>query len=269
MSATAHPLYSLLLIDIAGVNKVSGGRSRGRLVLVDLAGSERVSKSGAVGSRMKEAQNINKCVCGFRLHRPPLYSSRVCCACVCLPSVATTALRASEACRCVRNHTCACVLVVARRSLSALGNVIAALATKSTHVPFRDSKLTYVLQDSLGKDNKTLMIVQVNPLASSRGESVCSLNFASRVRTVELGKARATGGDSDEVLRARAAVRCAACSRSHSVGALPFRANVSPPRVAYAAPSPAPLLCWSRPWMSRAVRVSVSSRAVTERSGRD
>ncbi len=47
------------------------------------------------------------------------------------------------------------------RSLSALGNVIAALASKTSHVPFRDSKLTYLLQDSLGKDNKTLMIVQV------------------------------------------------------------------------------------------------------------
>jgi hypothetical protein len=54
--------FSLLLIDIVGVNKLNGVRTRGRLVLVDLAGSERLDKSGAVGSRMKEAQNINKYV---------------------------------------------------------------------------------------------------------------------------------------------------------------------------------------------------------------
>jgi hypothetical protein len=48
------------MIDILGVNKLNGVRTRGRLVLVDLAGSERLDKSGAVGSRMKEAQNINK-----------------------------------------------------------------------------------------------------------------------------------------------------------------------------------------------------------------
>ncbi len=52
----------MLLIDIVGVNKLNGVRTRGRLVLVDLAGSERLDKSGAVGSRMKEAQNINKYV---------------------------------------------------------------------------------------------------------------------------------------------------------------------------------------------------------------
>lgn len=92
------------------------------------------------------------------------------------------------------------------RSLSALGNVIQALVTKQAHVPFRDSKLTYLLQDSLGKDNKTLMIVQVNPMLSSRSESVCSLNFAARVQKVELGKAR-SHADSDELVKTRAMVR--------------------------------------------------------------
>lgn len=74
---------------------------------MDLAGSERVGKSGAEGSRLREAQHINK-------------------------------------------------------SLSALGDVIAALRSRHGHVPFRNSKLTYLLQDSLSGDSKTLMVVQVS-----------------------------------------------------------------------------------------------------------
>uniref|UniRef100_A0A8C5RP23 Kinesin motor domain-containing protein n=1 Tax=Laticauda laticaudata TaxID=8630 RepID=A0A8C5RP23_LATLA len=59
------------------------------------------------------------------------------------------------------------------RSLLALGEVIQALRTKQAHVPFRNSRLTYLLQDSLGKGSKTVMMVQVRgglgprPLAES------------------------------------------------------------------------------------------------------
>lgn len=74
---------------------------------MDLAGSERIAKSGAEGSRLREAQCINK-------------------------------------------------------SLSALGDVINALRCKHAHVPFRNSRLTYLLQDSLSGDSKTLMMVQVS-----------------------------------------------------------------------------------------------------------
>ena len=76
-------------------------------------------------------------------------------------------------------------------SLSALGNCIAARANKQAHVPYRDSTLTYLLQDSLEKNSKTLMFVQVSPNATDSGESICSLRFAERVRKVELGKAQA------------------------------------------------------------------------------
>lgn len=75
------------------------------------------------------------------------------------------------------------------KSLSALGDVIQARAEKKGHVPFRNSTLTYLLSDSLSGDSKTLMFVNVSPVASNADETVCSLNFASRVRSVELGRA--------------------------------------------------------------------------------
>ncbi|XP_076591915.1 kinesin-like protein KIFC3 isoform X4 [Chaetodon auriga] len=123
--------HALLIITVSGFNTATGNRTQGKLNLVDLAGSERIAKSGAEGSRLREAQCINK-------------------------------------------------------SLSALGDVINALRSKHSHVPFRNSRLTYLLQDSLSGDSKTLMMVQVSPLPGNMSESVCSLKFAQRVRSVEL-----------------------------------------------------------------------------------
>ncbi|OVA19729.1 Calponin homology domain [Macleaya cordata] len=76
------------------------------------------------------------------------------------------------------------------RSLSALGDVISALAQKSTHIPYRNSKLTQVLQDSLGGQAKTLMFVHINPEVNSIGETISTLKFAERVASIELGAAR-------------------------------------------------------------------------------
>ncbi|KAL0353474.1 UNVERIFIED_CONTAM: Kinesin-like protein KIN-14F [Sesamum angustifolium] len=76
------------------------------------------------------------------------------------------------------------------RSLSALGDVIAALAQQSSHVPYRNSKLTQVLQDSLGGHAKTLMFVHINPEVNALGETISTLKFAERVATINLGAAQ-------------------------------------------------------------------------------
>ncbi|OMP06953.1 hypothetical protein COLO4_07750 [Corchorus olitorius] len=76
------------------------------------------------------------------------------------------------------------------KSLSALGDVISALAQKSAHIPYRNSKLTQVLQDSLGGHAKTLMFVHISPEVNAIGETVSTLKFAERVASIELGAAK-------------------------------------------------------------------------------
>ena len=74
------------------------------------------------------------------------------------------------------------------KSLSCLGDVFNALAQGAAHVPYRNSKLTYLLQDCLSGDGKALMFVNLSPTTTSSNESLCSLRFAQRVNQVELGK---------------------------------------------------------------------------------
>ena len=70
-------------------------------------------------------------------------------------------------------------------SLSTLGNVIHALTHKAEHVPYRDSKLTRLLKESLGGNYKTSLIVTCSPHSYNLDEVVSSLLFAKRVKTIK------------------------------------------------------------------------------------
>uniref|UniRef100_A0A914NAD1 Kinesin-like protein n=1 Tax=Meloidogyne incognita TaxID=6306 RepID=A0A914NAD1_MELIC len=123
--------HSVFQIQVDQENKATQKKLSGKLYLVDLAGSEKVSKTGAEGSVLEEAKNINK-------------------------------------------------------SLSALGNVISALAegTKS-HVPYRDSKLTRILQESLGGNSRTTIVICCSPASYNEAETKSTLLFGQRAKTIK------------------------------------------------------------------------------------
>ncbi|RLN62527.1 hypothetical protein BBP00_00004707 [Phytophthora kernoviae] len=79
------------------------------------------------------------------------------------------------------------------KSLAAIGDVLAALLAKEKHIPFRNSKLTHLLQDSLGGSaNRTLLLVHVSPTSADVSETINSLKFASRVSYAQTGKSQRT-----------------------------------------------------------------------------
>lgn len=71
-------------------------------------------------------------------------------------------------------------------SLSALGNVISALSEgKGKHIPYRDSKLTRLLQDSLGGNTKTLMVAAISPADYNYEETLSTLRYANRAKNIQ------------------------------------------------------------------------------------
>ena len=70
------------------------------------------------------------------------------------------------------------------KSLSALGDVMAALSEGEKFIPYRNNKLTQVMQDSLGGNAKTLMFVNISPADYNADETTNSLQFATRVKKV-------------------------------------------------------------------------------------
>uniref|UniRef100_A0A8C3GC50 Kinesin-like protein n=1 Tax=Cyclopterus lumpus TaxID=8103 RepID=A0A8C3GC50_CYCLU len=86
-------------------------------------------------------------------------------------------------------------------SLSALGNVISALADgRSGHVPYRDSKLTRLLQDSLGGNAKTVMVATLGPAPQHYDETLTTLRYANRAKNIQ-NQPRVNEDPKDALLR--------------------------------------------------------------------
>ncbi|OAP56182.1 hypothetical protein AYL99_09361 [Fonsecaea erecta] len=157
--------HSVFILKLAGYNTVTGKRTKGTLNLVDLAGSERLSHSKVEGARLRETQNINKSLS-------------------CLGDV-IGALGQQQA-----NGAFA-----SRESSNSAGsNLSSATGAGGTHIPYRNSKLTYLLQYSLGGNSKTLMFVMVAPEKKCLAETLTSLKFADKVSKTKIGVARKTAG---------------------------------------------------------------------------
>lgn len=124
--------------------------------------------------------------------------------------------------RIAKSHTSGAALKETQainKSLNSLGQVLMALGRKEPHVPYRDSKLTYLLQDSLGGNSKTLMLVTCGPARMHSSETVNSLNFALRAKDVYIGKASV-----------RSCSTGTTSTSAPSSGLAPSRKAVTPPR---------------------------------------
>ena len=85
-------------------------------------------------------------------------------------------------------------------SLAALGNCVAALAKGRPHVPYRDSKLTRLLQDSLGGNTKTVMCANCGPAGYNYDETVSTLRYANRAKNIK-NKPKINEDPKDAMLR--------------------------------------------------------------------
>eukprot|EP00903_Cladosiphon_okamuranus_P011418 g10760.t1 len=102
------------------------------------------------------------------------------------------------------------------KSLSALGDVISALSTNEKFVPYRNNKLTQVMQDSLGGNAKTLMFVNISPADYNQDETVTALTYATRVKLITNTAEKQQDGE--EVSRLKETIRKLRAGEHHDEG---------------------------------------------------
>jgi kinesin family protein C2/C3 len=172
-SSRSHLVMTVYVsADALGGKQLAGISSK--LHIIDLAGSERVSKTDATGSRLREAKAINKSLSALGNVMEALAASSTSEAAG--PAAAAAAGPAGGA-----------------AAGSGRAGARASAATVPRFVPYRDSKLTFLLQDSLRGGSKVLMFANVSPSRYNAPESTTSLQFAQRCRAVQLGRASKTG----------------------------------------------------------------------------
>ena len=151
--------------------------SHSKLSLVDLAGSEKMLTSTTADTGKHVCHNLSM----YLLHTPSTYLVNPCSQCTLSTHPLNTPTQHILSTQQIRE------LTSINSSLHCLGNVIAALSsTTRSHVPYRDSKLTRLLQDSLGGNTRTIVVACVAPTALHAAETVSTLQFADRAKSVML-----------------------------------------------------------------------------------
>ncbi len=113
------------------------------------------------------------------------------------------------------------------KSLSTLGNVISALATSNrSHIPYRESKLTRILQDSLGGNTRTILIACVAPTIVHSSETLSTLQFADRAKNVKVTvKANTVVDDKVTLAKAQAEITRLKALLGHALKQLEEKSN--------------------------------------------
>ncbi|CEM07092.1 unnamed protein product [Vitrella brassicaformis CCMP3155] len=166
MSSRSHTVFTLTVQQIPRDRK-KGVAKFARLHIIDLAGSERTEKSKTGGERQVEGSFINK-----SLTTLGMVISR-------LAEMQEQQERDSKTTGSPKRPS----LAPGRPSLKRSKAVVNVGAT-SIHIPYRNSKLTYILSDSLGGNSRTCMIACISPALSNVSETLSTLRFATRVKKI-------------------------------------------------------------------------------------
>jgi hypothetical protein len=148
VSSRSHALLQFTFGQFEAGDDGKGVLSRSILSIIDLAGSERISKSGSAGTRLEEAKMINKSISAL--------------------GNCVSALAGIEA-----------------EARASAGAPLPPAAGQTTHVPFRDSKLTRLLTNSFGGNSKTVLCANVGPAQGGVDETLSTLAFAQRAMIVQ------------------------------------------------------------------------------------
>lgn len=155
-SSRSHAIFRITIESVGKEGELDEGSVRiSTLNFVDLAGSERQSKTGAQGTRLKEAVGINKSL---------LTLSNV------IGKLSEEAARQQK---------------LNKRSGGLIGAIEKVRAnSKPVHIPYRDSNLTRILKNALGGNSMTLAIIAITPAEIHLEESISSLRFATKCKEV-------------------------------------------------------------------------------------
>ena len=241
MNAASSRSHSVFALYLKGVNAERNEELRGALHLVDLAGSERVGTPPPPSRLQREPGTLSPSRPADQIESTllrPLSASRPDAILKCVRPPSPWWLMTMSAGKSGAEGERLKEAQNINKSLSSLTDVFIAKANGAGHVPFRNSKLTHLMQPCLSGQGKTLMVLNVGPEASNSHETLCSLRFASHVGQCDVGgKAKRSAKAAAVPERTPAASTAAAASSSGAATARPSTASGKAPAAAGKAPA--------------------------------